>query len=90
MGELSGVVLWVCIQLDTSQARPSPCERVGDRNRSEDGVDTLERDGCAQDPDHVLDPGENIVGPELIEGQRCADENRIPTLGARGDGEDEI
>jgi len=90
MGKLSRVVLWVCVQIDPSQTRPSLGERVGDRNRSEDGVDTFKGNGCAQCFDHLLDPWKNVVGPELINGQCRTDENRICTLGARGDGENEI
>ena len=67
-GELSGVVLWVSIQLDSRQTRPSLSERVGDRVRSEDGVDTLDGNGGTEDLDHLLDPRKNVVGAELIEG----------------------
>ena len=68
VGELSGVVLWVCIQLDTRQTRPSLRERVGDRVRGEDGVDTLKGNGGAKDLDHLLNPRKNVVGAKLIEG----------------------
>ena len=90
MGKFGGVVLWVCVQLGPSQTRPSLGERMGDRSRSEDGVDAFEGNGCAQGFDHLLHPRKNVVGPELIDGQRCTDENGICTLGTRGDGENEI
>jgi len=68
VGEFGGVVLWVCIGLDARQTRPSLRERVGDRVRSEDGVDTLDGNGSTEDLDHLLDPRKNVVRGELIEG----------------------
>ena len=68
MGELGGVVLWVFVQFDTRQTRPSLRERVGDRVQSKDGVDTLEGHGGTEDLDHLLDPENDVVGCELVEG----------------------
>ena len=90
MGKLSTVVLWVGIQLDASPTSPSLSERAGDRSRSKDGVDAFERNGCAQGFDNLLHPRKNVIGLEMIDGQWGTDENRICTLGTRGDGEDEI
>ena len=90
VGELGGVVLWVRVQLDARQARPSLRERVGDRVRSKDGVDALEGNGGTEDLDHLLDPGSDVVGCELVEGQCRADEDGVSALRAGGDGENEV
>ena len=90
MGELSGVVLWIGIQLDAGPTSPSLGKRVGDRSRSEDGIYAFERNGCAQGFDHLLHPRKNVIRLELIDGQRGTDEDRVRALRTRGDGEDEI
>lgn len=68
MGELSGVILWVGIQPDAGPTSPSLGKRVGDRSRSEDGIDAFERNGCAQGFDHLLHPRTNVIGLELMDG----------------------
>lgn len=90
VGELGCIVLWVDIQLDACQTRPSLDERMGDLVWSEDGVDAFEGNGCVEDLGHLLYPRKNVVGPELADGQWCTDKHRISTLGTRGDGENEI
>ena len=90
VGEFGCVVLWVGVQLDAREARPSFRERVGDRIRSKDGVDALERNGYTENLDHLLQPRKKVVGLELIEGQRCTDKNGVCALRTGGDRENEI
>ena len=90
MSEFGRVVVWVGVQLDPRQTRPSLHERVSDRSRGEDGVDTFDGNGCAQDLDHLLYPWKDVVGLELIDGEWRADENGVCALGTWSDGEDEI
>jgi len=90
VGELGRIVLWVSVQLDASPTRPSLDERVGDRSGSKDGVDTLERNGCAKSFDHLPYPRKNVAGTELIDGQWSADEHGVRSLRTRGDRENEI
>lgn len=90
MGKLSGVVLRVRVQFDAGPTCPSLDERVGHLSRSEDGIDTFERNRCAQGFDHLVHLRKNVFGSELIDGQWRTDEDGICALRAWGDGENEI
>lgn len=66
VSQLGRVVLWVSIELYSSQASPRLCECLRDRSRREDGVDPFWGNGSVQGLGDLLHPRKNVFGLELI------------------------